>query len=142
MPGVGPAPGAYGALKPALDYVAAALLLVLAAPLLLLPFGRAYVEHGTTLLRLLIVATVPQAAIALYLGVERVRARIGRVAALEGAIVVLVTAGAVFGMRSYGLPGLGVAWLAAQSAMAVLVVPALRKVCHRPVTADAARRAA
>ena len=77
--------------------------LVVAAPLLLHPFGAAYVDRGTTVLRLLLVATVPQAVVALYLGVERVRARVSRVLAIEAATVVLVTVGAVLGMRWSGL---------------------------------------
>ena len=120
--------------------VPATAVLVLAAPLMLLPFGAAYVDQGTTLLRLLLIATVPQAAIALYLGVERVRARVSRVLVLEAAIVVLVTAGAVAGMHSYGLNGVGVAWLAAQLAVAVLVLPALAHVWRRPAPEQARRR--
>ncbi|MDQ3897386.1 MAG: hypothetical protein M3326_09135 [Actinomycetota bacterium] len=111
----------------------ATAVLVVGAPLLLLPFGPAYVDRGTTLLRLLLVATVPQAATALYLGVERVRARVSRVLAVEAAIVVLVTVGAMAGMHGYGLNGVGVAWLAAQSAVAAVAVPALARALRVPV---------
>lgn len=105
--------------------------LVVAAPRLLRPFGGAYVDRGTTLLRLLLVATLPQAAIALYLGVERVRARVGRVLAVEAAVVVLVTVAAVAGMHWDGLTGVGVAWLVAQSAVAAAVVLPLARACRR-----------
>jgi len=97
--------------------------LILAAPLVLLPFGTAYVANGTALLRLLLVGTVPQAVVMLYLGVERVRARVHRVLAVEAATLVLVTIGAILGMRRYGLIGLGLAWLIAQVSVAAMVAP-------------------
>ncbi|MDQ6796916.1 MAG: hypothetical protein M3011_02630 [Actinomycetota bacterium] len=83
------------------------LALAAGANVILRPFGSAYAHHGTTLLRLLLVATVPHALITLYLGVERVRARVSRVLAVEASIVVLVSVGAVVGMRWFGLFGLG-----------------------------------
>ncbi len=109
-------------------------VLIFGAGLLLRPFGSAYVHQGSTLLRLLLMATLPQALVSLYLGVERVRAQVGRVLAVEAAIVVLVTAGAVVGMNSYGLIGVGWAWLIAQSLVAVVVAPALWRFCHRGAT--------
>jgi len=107
-------------------------LLVLRADLLLRPFGPAYVAQGTTLLRLLLIATLPQALVSLYLGVQRVRAKVGRVLGAEALVVVLVTAGAVVGMRRFGLVGVGAAWLVAQSTVAAVVAPALRRACARP----------
>jgi O-antigen/teichoic acid export membrane protein len=111
--------------------IPATALLVIGANFLLQPFGSAYVNQGTTLLRLLIVATVPQAMVTLYLGVERVRARVSRVLAVEAAVVVLVTAGAIAGMSRYGLIGVGVAWLVAQSVVAVAIAPALWGACRK-----------
>lgn len=108
------------------------LVLVAAAPLILRPFGAAYVTHGTTLLRLLIAGTVPQAVVTLYLGIERVRARVGRVIVAEAAIVALITGGAIAGMSRYGLDGMGVAWLAGQSVVALAVSPRLWAACRRP----------
>jgi O-antigen/teichoic acid export membrane protein len=114
--------------------VPAVAALALAAPLLLRPFGASYAAHGATLLRLLLVATVPHAVIAVYLAVERVRARAGRVVAVEAGIVVLVTAGAVAGMHAYGLIGVGLAWLAVHTVVAALVAPALWRACRRSAT--------
>jgi hypothetical protein len=107
-------------------------LAVVGAPLLLRPFGSAYVTNGTVLLRLLLAATVPNAVIVLYLGVERVRARVSRVLTTEAALLVLVSTGAVVGMRSHGLTGLGVAWLAAQAGVAVVVAPRLWRIIGGP----------
>lgn len=108
--------------------VPAVALAIMAAPMLLRPFGGAYVTNGTTLLRLLLAGTVPQAVVVLYLGVERVRARVSRVLAAEAATLVLVSGGAIVGMRSYGLTGLGLAWLVAQVGVAAVVAPKLWRV--------------
>jgi O-antigen/teichoic acid export membrane protein len=113
----------------------AVVVAIVAAPLLLAPFGGDYADHGTTLLRLLLAGTIPQALVTLYLGVERVRARVGRVLGVEAATVVLVVSGAVLGMRWEGLVGLGLAWLVAQVIVAGLVVPRLWKAVH-PTSAN------
>ena len=85
-----------------------------------------------TLLRLLLVATLPQALVGLYLTVERVRADVRRVLVVEGVVVILVTVGAVVGMGRLGLIGVGWAWLVAQSIVAALVAPALWRACREP----------
>lgn len=101
-------------------------VLVACASLLLRPFGAAYVEHGSTPLRLLLAGTMPQAVVTLYLGVQRVRAQVGHVLVVEAGTVVLITVGAIVGMSWLGLTGVGLAWLFGHSAMAVLVIPGLR----------------
>ena len=113
--------------------VPAVVLLVVAAPLVLRPFGLDYVTHGTTLLRLLLLGALPQAVVTLYLGVERLRSRMGRVIAAEAAVVALVTTGAIVGMRSGGLTGMGMAWVVGQTAVAMAVAPSLWRAC-RPAT--------
>ena len=111
------------------------LVLIVAAPLVLRPFGMDYADNATTLLRLLLVATLPQAVVTLYLGVERVRARVGRVILAESAVVALVTGGAIVGMQSGGLTGMGIAWLVGQAVVALAVAPRLWQAC-RPPTGD------
>jgi O-antigen/teichoic acid export membrane protein len=106
-------------------------LLALAAPLVLRPFGADYSSEGTTLLRLLLLATLPQGIVSLYIGVERVRARVGRVLAVEALAVVAVVCGAVLGMHALGLAGAGVAFLVSQSGLALFVLPRLSGVGGR-----------
>jgi len=101
------------------------IVLAVAAPLVLRPFGADYVDEGSTLLRLLLVGTVPQAVVCLYLAVERVRARVSRVLVVEALSVVATIVGAVAGMRWFGLAGVGIAFLVCQSALAILVLPRL-----------------
>ncbi|MDQ1417013.1 MAG: hypothetical protein QOF81_2626 [Acidimicrobiaceae bacterium] len=103
----------------------------LGANLLLKPFGAAYEHNGATLLRLFLVAALPHAVITIYLSLERVQARVNRVLAVEALIVVLVTVGAVVGMRRYGLVGVGVAWLAAHTVVAAIVAPGFLRACRQ-----------
>jgi O-antigen/teichoic acid export membrane protein len=105
-------------------------VLFLASNLALKPFGAVYAAHGTTLLRLFLLATVPHAVIALYISVERVRARVNRVVAVEALIVLLVSGGAVIGMRWFGLVGVGVAWLSAHTLVAAFVAPGFWRACQ------------
>ena len=107
-------------------------LLIVCANLLLLPFGASYVDKGVAVLRLLLVATIPQALVSVYLSVERVRANVSRVLAVEATVIILVTGGAIAGMHRSGLIGIGWAWLVAQSIVAALVAPALWRACHEP----------
>jgi O-antigen/teichoic acid export membrane protein len=106
------------------------VVVALGANLLLRPFGAAYVDHGATLLRLFLLATVPHAVITLYLGLERVRGRVTRVLAVEAALVVLVIGGAVVGMHTHGLVGVGVAWVGAHTVVAALVAPGFWRACR------------
>ena len=107
-------------------------VMVIGAPLLLWPFGSAYVAEGTALLRILLLGTIPQAVITLYLGVERVRANMSRIVAVEAAIVAMVTIGGVLAMQRRGLIGMGMCWFLAHLIVAISVVPALRKVGDGP----------
>ncbi len=108
-------------------------MLVIGASLLLRPFGSSYVDEGSALLRLLLIAALPQAMVTIYLGVERVRANVSRVLAVEAAVVVLATAGSVIGMGWLGLKGVGLAWLVAQSIVAAAIAPALWRACRESV---------
>lgn len=107
-------------------------VMVIGAPLLLWPFGSVYVDEGTALLRILLIGTIPQAVITLYLGMERVRAKVSRIVAVEAAIVALVTTGGVLAMPRYGLIGMGVSWFLAHLVVAATIVPALRKMWGVP----------
>jgi O-antigen/teichoic acid export membrane protein len=96
-------------------------------------FGPEYARQGTTLLRILAVSAIPDAATNIYVSIERVRGRLGRVAALNlgmAAIAVALTAAMV---RHDGVSGPGYAWLIAQSAGTVLVLyPVARAVVRLP----------
>jgi len=103
----------------------AAALLALAAPLVMLPFGHAYAEHGAAVLRLLLCASVFRAVIALFSAVSRVQGRGLRLALVEFALLVIVLGSAIPLARSHGIEGVGAAWLGANAVIFVGVLPLL-----------------
>ncbi|MFC8900283.1 lipopolysaccharide biosynthesis protein [Streptomyces cinereoruber] len=123
------AEGVRGALRRmALLLVPVVLVLVVFAPLILAPFGGDYAEHGTTVLRLLAAAALPRVAVELYIGVLRVQGRTGMLAAVQGAMCVLVLGSAAALLGPYGIGGAGIAVLGSMTVMAAACVPGLRAV--------------
>lgn len=92
----------------------AAVLLLLAADRLLLVFGRDYAREAAGLLRLLALAAVPASVTMLYLGVERVRKRIGRLILMSLVVAAIAVGGTYLLLGPMGIVGVGIAWVAAQ----------------------------
>ena len=90
------------------------------APLILDIFGQAYSDEGATLLRLLALAALPYGVNALCLGLARVRRQLGVLFAIQAAQACLFVAIAVVLLPAIGIAGVGVAFLAAQSAVALV----------------------
>lgn len=87
----------------------------------LLLFGRAYAANATGLLRLLALSALPITVTFLLFGVRRVQRRMRDV--VTGMVWML---GVTFGASAvllprFGLPGVGIAWLAAQTSLAAAV---------------------
>jgi O-antigen/teichoic acid export membrane protein len=112
--------------------VPAAVLLAVAAPLVLLPFGHAYAQQGATVLRLLLCASVFRTVIALFAAVARVQSRGPRIALVELVLLVLVLGPAVPLAHSHGITGVAVAWLAANVVICLSVVPLLLGFLREP----------
>ncbi len=107
-------------------------LVVLTASYLLRIFGDAYATEGASLLRLLALATIPNVVVILYLGFLRVQNRIGGVIGVHGAIAVATLGLSYVWLRSYGITGVGLAWLVSQTVMAVfLLFTHLRPILRR-----------
>ncbi|MFC5667125.1 lipopolysaccharide biosynthesis protein [Kitasatospora misakiensis] len=105
---------------------ATGLATVFAAPRLLSLFGAQYAEHGTTVLRLLVLSALPNLVVDVAVDVARARRRMGWVVALQGTLCVLVLVLAVALIPSLGIDGVGWAWLVAQSALALPLLLLLR----------------
>lgn len=101
------------------------LVLIVAAPLLLHPFGQAYVDHGTWPLRLLLAGCVPQTLVTVCLGIERVRGRAARVLRMQVIAFAAVLAGLAAFMTTGGLTGVGMAWAVGWGVAGLTAVPAL-----------------
>ncbi|MFE3599987.1 lipopolysaccharide biosynthesis protein [Streptomyces sp. NPDC059142] len=121
------AEGVRGALRRmTLLLVPVVLVLVVFAPQILTPFGADYAEHGTTVLRLLAAAALPRVVVELYIGVLRVQGRTGMLAALQGAMCVLVLGSALVLLGPAGISGAGLAMLLSMTLIALVAAPGLR----------------
>jgi O-antigen/teichoic acid export membrane protein len=99
--------------------------IVIAAPLILLPFGEEYVRESAQLLRIFAVASLFRAAVALGAAVWRVTGHSGRIAVLDGCILLCLLLLAVPLAYTSGVVGVAVAWLVTSAVMAVAVLPVL-----------------
>ncbi|MFF0445511.1 lipopolysaccharide biosynthesis protein [Streptomyces sp. NPDC004609] len=121
------AAGVRGALRRmTLLLVPVVLVLVVFAPLILAPFGSAYADNSSTVLRLLAAAALPRVAVELYIGVLRVQGRTGMLAVIQGTMCVLVLGSATLLFGPTGISGAGWAMLLSMTLMAVVCAPGLR----------------
>lgn len=127
------ADGVRGALRRmALLLVPVVLVLVVLAPQVLTPFSADYAEHGSTVLRLLALGALPRVVVELYIGVLRVQGRTGVLAALQGAMCVLVLGSATVLFTPAGIAGAGWAVLISMTLIAVVSVFGLRAALREP----------
>ncbi len=89
---------------------------------LLLLFGSSYSESGTTLLRILALSVIPVGINYICLSVMRVKKNTRGVILVSASIAGLALGSGYILMTSAGLLGIGVAWIATQTLVAVVVV--------------------
>jgi O-antigen/teichoic acid export membrane protein len=112
------------------------VVMVLFAPLLLKPFGPAYVHHGVTLVRLLAGASCFRSILFVFAAVARLRRRGTALLVVEGSAAVLLVGLVVVIAKHGGVDAIGVVWLAVHAALACVVLPTLvRLVRGGPLTA-------
>jgi len=110
-----------------------AVAVLLAVPGLVLSlFGENYAENSSTLLRLLALGVVPKAVTSLYFSLARVERKVSRIAAIEALRLVLLLGSAWWLMGEFGLAGVGIAYLATQSVVAVVLVPRIVRLVREP----------
>ena len=102
--------------------------LALLAPRVLGLFGSAYAAHGTPILELLGVATLPKALIEVYLGALRAQNRTALIALVQVVRGILLLCLALALTGTMGIVGVGVAVLASQALVALMVTPGLWRV--------------
>ncbi len=107
-----------------------AAVVVLAAPRILGLFGPGYAAQGTSVLQLLAVATIPRAATELYLGALRAQSRTSLVALIQAVRAALMLGLAAVLTGAMGTVGAGVAVLATQTVIALLISVGLWRVLH------------
>jgi hypothetical protein len=102
-----------------------AVLVVIAAPLLLLPYGTAYSHRGAGALRILALSLVPRAVIYLFEALTRLRARGAPILLTEAGIFVLAAVGAAVLSGPLGVQGAALGWLGANTLIGLAVLPKL-----------------
>lgn len=105
--------------------VPAAGLIVLLAPILLLPFGPAYVQYGAAPLRLLACASVFRTFGYMFVALARLRLRGMEILVAQAALAVISVGVALLLVRPLGLPGVALGWMIANAAVALGTVPRL-----------------
>jgi O-antigen/teichoic acid export membrane protein len=107
-------------------------IVVVAAPSLLRIFGEDYATEGTSLLRLLALATIPNIVVFLCVGLLRVQNRVREVIVIHGVTGLAMLGLSYVWLRSYGIAGVGLAWLVTQTCVAmVLLATELRPILRR-----------
>lgn len=99
------------------------VVVFLAAPLILQIFGNTYSIHGSLVLRLLALSTLPNVVVGLALAVVRLRGRQSAVVCMQGAVCVITVAGSWFLLPRYGINGAAAAWLSSQLIVALAATP-------------------
>jgi len=109
------------------------IVIIVAAPWFLRLQGAAYAAHGTRLLQLLALALPFMAVNVLYVTYARMARRVRRVVMVQVSISAVVLS-MCFGLlhTSLGITGAGVAYLAGQGLMAVILLPSVVRQYRRP----------
>jgi O-antigen/teichoic acid export membrane protein len=97
------------------------VIILLGAPLILLLFGRDYANEGAMLLRLLALSAIPNVIVVLYVSLARVENRVRGIVMVQGALCVLVLSMSYVLLQTFGITGVGLAWLASQTVVAVFL---------------------
>jgi O-antigen/teichoic acid export membrane protein len=100
-------------------------VLLVAAPLILAPFGAEYARQGTGVLRLMALASVFRATLALFVALSRLQRRGGAILAAQLTFSVLLVSLIFVLADRRGLEGVALAWLCATAVVAIAVLPGL-----------------
>ncbi len=84
---------------------------VIAAPFVLLIYGSGFADNASTVLRILLVAAVPNVIHQIYVGRLRSQGRMGAVVWLETLLSAIVVGLTALLLPRYGIDGVGIAWL-------------------------------
>ena len=98
-------------------------VLIITAPWLLTLFGREYSDNATTLLRLLVLTSLPKAITSVHGALARITHNTNRNAIFSFVQSILLIGGSIVFMQVWGIVGVGVAALLSQIMVAVFALP-------------------
>ena len=101
----------------------AALLITLAAPLLLLLYGRDYADNAALVLQLLMISMLPRVVVTLWMTRSRLANRTAPLAVQQLVHAIVVLGGTTALSPTLGLDAVGWSWLAAELLLAVFLAP-------------------
>jgi O-antigen/teichoic acid export membrane protein len=107
--------------------VPAVILLWVLADKFLLLCGAAYAQNGATLLRWLALAALPMAVNILFFSVKRVQRQLKPIILMSATMAAVTLVLTFILLPRMGIDGVGIAWLAGQSAMAVVAIASINK---------------
>ena len=93
-------------------------------------YGSGY-AHGTTLLMLLAVATLPRSLVQLTWSLDRVAGRPGRAAVTQLALALMVLGGSWVLLGRMGVNGVGIAWTGGNLIIALVRLPTVLGAARR-----------
>jgi O-antigen/teichoic acid export membrane protein len=99
--------------------IVAVVIIVVIAPVILQLFGPSYAANGVGLLRLLCLSALPFGLTSMFLGLARVEGRLTALVVVQAALTLLVLGLGVPLLDTMGTIGMGIAWLIAQTAIAL-----------------------
>ncbi|HZS93298.1 MAG TPA: hypothetical protein VFA78_00740 [Chloroflexota bacterium] len=98
------------------------VLILLGAPYFLSVFGGSYAAEGSTLLRLLVLGSIPAAITLVYMGVCQVRQRMDIIVGFQAILTMALLSLTWILLPVEGVTGVGIAWVLCQSAAAAAVL--------------------
>ncbi len=118
--------------------IPAVIFVLLLGDKILLLFGREYAENGTHLLWLLTISVLPASITYLYLGIAQVEKKLKTVVVINGVLAFGILTISSLLLPWIGIIGVGVGYLATQSALALVCISLLVKMLKvlPPVTID------
>jgi O-antigen/teichoic acid export membrane protein len=120
----------------------AAVLWLAAGPILSI-YGHRYAIHASLLLGLLAAGTVPNGLLAIAFALDRIAGQLGRAAWSRLSLAVLILGGSWLLLRRAGIDGVGLAWLGANTVVALARIPTIVSAARTRERADRrAQRAA
>jgi O-antigen/teichoic acid export membrane protein len=102
--------------------VPAAIVIIVLAPLLLSVFGPEYAEQGTLTLRILALSALPHTVVLMALVTARLQHRLSEVIVIQAVTSLLVLGTALALSGRYGGLGAALAWLGAQTVVALVLL--------------------
>jgi len=85
-------------------------------------FGGLYAENSATLLHWLAIAAFPLAINLFYFNIKRVQKKVKTIIFMTVLMTIIVVGAAYLLLPRFGINGVGIAWLAGQSAIALIVI--------------------